>query len=295
MTARTLQKSQIGMARISCGPDTIGMTPRIPAEDTFIVAVYLTDLKHHELWSRGKRVIAQSYSANSMRIVNLEAEFSALIASEHEAVAFHIPRAVLNEFALETGGRVSHLVCPPGIEDPVVANLVQALLPVFDRPADFSTLFTDHVAVAVLSHLTASYGGLRPGRARTNRGQLSVIQERAAKDYLAANLSGNVMLADVAAVCGLSRSHFIDAFARTTGFTPHRWLQAHRLQKARTLLLESSLSIGEIAMICGFSDQSHLTRHFTRSFGSSPAAWRRAHRGRPSVDDIWGVPPARPS
>ena len=281
IVARTAQKSQIGIARITCGPDSIGMTPRVPAEDTFIAAVYLTKLKHHELWSRGKRVLAQPYTANSMRIVNLEAEYSAKITCEHESVAFHIPRSVLNEFASESGGRVSNLTCQPGVQDPVIASLVHAMLPAFDNPHEFSALFTDHVSTAVLAHLAGRYGDLLPGRLRTDRARLSLTQERRAKECLADHLSGDISLADVAKLCGQSRGYFIGAFARTTGLTPYKWLQAHRLQKASAMLLESSLAIAEIALICGFADQSHLTRHFTRHFGNSPAAWRRAHNVPP--------------
>jgi len=280
LSTRTLRKSQIGMARISCGVGTIGMTPRIPAEDTFIAAVYLTPLAHHELWSNGKRAIAQGYAANSMRIVNLEAEYSAYITSAHEAACFYIPRAALKDFGDETGDRAGRLSCPPGIIDPVISSLVQALLPAFERPQEFPAIFTDHVALAVLAHLVNRYGSVVPGRTRSIRRGLSLMQERRAKEYLAANISGNVLLADVARVCGLSRSYFISAFAQTTGLTPHKWLQRHRLQKARTLLLESSISIAEIAVVCGFADQSHLTRNFTQATGTSPAAWRRAHQGR---------------
>jgi AraC-like DNA-binding protein len=286
IVAQTLQKSQIGIARISCGPDSIGMTPRVPAEDTFIAAVYLTDVPHHELWSRGKRVLAQPYAANSMRIVNLEAEFSARIACEHETVAFHIPRRVLDEFAHESGGRVRNLTCQPGVQDPVIASLVQALLPAFDNPHGLSALFVDHVSTAVLLHLAGQYGNLQLDRRPTDQGRLSLIQERRAKECLAANLDGKISLAEIAKTCGQSRGYFIGAFARTTGLTPYKWLLIHRLQKASAMLLESSLSIAEVALICGFADQSHMTRHFTRHFGNSPAAWRRAHRGTP-IDTFW--------
>jgi AraC-like DNA-binding protein len=279
LTTRMMRKSQIGMSRISCGAGTIGMTPRIPAEDTYIAAVYLTALPHHELWSRGKRAISQGYAANAMRIVNLEAEYSAYIASPHEAVGFYIPRSILNEFSDETGGRTPHLSCPPGLVDPVIANLAQALLPAFERPDEYPSIFTDHIALAVLSHLTHRYGGVQHGDRMAARKGLSLSQERRAKEYLAANVAGDVLLADVAKACGLSRGHFIAAFSQTTGLTPHRWLQMHRLQRAKSLLLESSIPIAEIAVLCGFADQSHLTRIFSRHTADTPAAWRRAHQG----------------
>lgn len=290
LTTKTMRTSQIGMSRISCGVGTIGMTPHIPAEDTYIAAVYLTSLPHHELWSRGKRAISQGYAANAMRIVNLEAEYSAYIASPHEAVGFYIPRSVLNEFGEETSGRIPHLSCPPGLIDPVIANLAQALLPAFERPDEYPSIFTDHIALAVLTHLAHRYGRMQHGARVAARKGLSLLQERRAKEYLVANISGDVLLADVAKECGLSRGHFITAFAQTTGLTPHRWLQMHRLQRAKTLLLESSIPIAEIAVLCGFADQSHLTRVFSRHAATTPAAWRRTHQGRSLHSRLYASP-----
>jgi AraC family transcriptional regulator len=280
LTTKTLLQSQIGMFRISCGSGNIGMTARIPAEDTFIAAVHLTDVEHHELWSRGKPVISQGYVANSMRIVNLEAEFSAKIVSPHEAAGFYIPRSTLIGFGEETGCRVPHLESTPGILDPVIANLTHALLPAFRKPEEFPSIFVDHVALAILSRLTHEYGGVQSPRREAACGGLSLLQQRRAKEYLAANVAGDVLLADVAKACGLSRGHFAASFARSTGLTPHKWLQRYRLQKAQTMLLECSIPIAEIAILCGFADQSHLTRVFTRHVGMSPAVWRREHQGR---------------
>jgi AraC family transcriptional regulator len=65
--------------------------------------------------------------------------------------------------------------------------------------------------------------------------------------------------------------------------TPHKWLQLRRIQQAKTLLLESSITTAEIAVICGFADQSHLTRVFTRLVGTPPSGWRREHKGRKMV------------
>jgi transcriptional regulator GlxA family with amidase domain len=48
-----------------------------------------------------------------------------------------------------------------------------------------------------------------------------------------------------------------------------------RVKRAKELLRGTSTSIAEIALACGFSDQSHLTRVFSKTFGISPGAWRR--------------------
>ncbi len=108
------------------------------------------------------------------------------------------------------------------------------------------------------------------------RGGLAPWQETLAKEMLAAHVGSRLPVSRIAAACQLSRSHFSLAFKRSTGQTPHRWLTALRIDKARLLLQDPQLSIAEIAGVCGFADQSHLTRVFNDVVGVPPGLWRRA-------------------
>jgi AraC family transcriptional regulator len=85
-----------------------------------------------------------------------------------------------------------------------------------------------------------------------------------------------VALKEVARECRLSVSHFSRAFRRTTGEAPYRWLMTRRVEAAKEKLRDDRLSLLDIALACGFADQSHLTRVFTGMVGLSPGAWRRA-------------------
>jgi AraC-like DNA-binding protein len=58
---------------------------------------------------------------------------------------------------------------------------------------------------------------------------------------------------------------------------PHQWLLRRRVDKARQLLHDPSAALADVALACGFADQSHLTRVFTRLTGTGPNAWRRAN------------------
>lgn len=275
LATRTLRASSVAVTRISCGPKQIGMTPQIPPEDSFIVAQYLTRLPYHELWSGGRPVLTQGYATGAMRIVNLTGEFSARITHPHEALTFHIPRAALDELADDAGRpRLAHLACTPGIVDPVLVHLAAALLPAFEQPEQANPLFVDYVMLAVCSYLAGKYGDGAPPVA-AKKGGLTSAQLRRAREILVANSSGHILLADVARQCGLSRQYFTKAFKATTGLAPHRWLQQHRIDHAKQLLGKTSLPIADIAIRCGFADQSHLTRVFTTLAGLPPAAWRR--------------------
>ncbi|MEI9886511.1 MAG: AraC family transcriptional regulator [Rhizomicrobium sp.] len=276
LVARPLQSSRIAISRLCIGAGQMGMSARIPAEDSFVLAMYQTDVPHHELWAGGRRVIAQGYQAHSIRIVNLESEFSALVSHPHESLVFYIPRAALDAFSFEQGARrVDDLRCLPGARDPVLEGLAAALRPAIERPADTDPLFVDYVSLAALAHLSRVYGG---DARRFSSGGLSPAQLRRALEFMSARHADRITLADAAEACGLSRGHFAQGFRRATGTTPHQWLQRYRLERVQQLLIASDGAIAEIAVACGFTDQSHLTRVFAKLTRQTPAAWRRSRR-----------------
>lgn len=73
----------------------------------------------------------------------------------------------------------------------------------------------------------------------------------------------------------ISVRHFARAFKETMGTSPHRYLLKRRVETAHELLLNPRLSLLEIALACGFADQSHFTRVFTAAMDISPGALRR--------------------
>ena len=152
--------------------------------------------------------------------------------------------------------------------------LVSSLLPAFEHPAQASRLFVEHVTMAVGTHAATAYGGMR-SVVRPQRGGLAPWQMKRVEDTLAANLEGDVSLADLANDCGVSVSHFSRAFRQSKGVSPHQWLLRHRIEQAKTLLSDRTLSLSDVALSCGFADQSHFTRVFARITGISPGAWRR--------------------
>jgi AraC-like DNA-binding protein len=90
--------------------------------------------------------------------------------------------------------------------------------------------------------------------------------------------SSDHSIRQIAAHCGLSRSYFEKAFKASLGTPPHRWLVRQRIRQAEQKLEQTNDSVSSIALSCGFTDQSHLTRVFGAIVGSSPAAWRRQRK-----------------
>jgi AraC family transcriptional regulator len=99
---------------------------------------------------------------------------------------------------------------------------------------------------------------------------------RKVQEYVDANIGGRVLVSDLCAEVKLSEAHFSRLFTRAFGLTPHAFVLRRRLELATRLMLETTKSLTDIALCCGFTDQAHLCKHFRRSMGVSPAAWRRA-------------------
>lgn len=115
-------------------------------------------------------------------------------------------------------------------------------------------------------------------RPEMSGGGLAPWQERRAMAMLEARLDGQIGIAELASACGLSPGHFAQAFRRSTGVPPHRWLQHRRIDLAQDLLRRTAMPLADIALACGFAGQSHFGRVFADVVGSSPGAWRREYR-----------------
>ena len=112
-------------------------------------------------------------------------------------------------------------------------------------------------------------------QAAGTRGGLAPWQLKRAEALMSKNLGVQVPLDQVAEECGLSVRHLARAFRQSTGVPPHRWLLNQRVQRAKELLPNAKLSLSDVALACGFGDQSHFTRTFTAAVRLSPGVWRR--------------------
>ena len=274
----TLKTAQIAVTRLF-GARGAGMSSPMPAERAHVVLLQLRDSVGAELWKSGRQMDAAPFVAGSIVIANLEDEPTIYLREAFDSLLIHLPMIAFDELAASHGApMITGLTDEAGTLDPVVHHLGRSLLPVLDDPRLEGRLFLDHVAFAIHSRLASRYGLSHPQAAR-RAGGLNAWQERAAKEALIADLSEEPSIANVAAACGLPPGRLARAFRQTTGMPPHRWLRTHRVERAKDLLLGSTLALAQIAYDCGFADQSHFTRVFTAAVGTTPGAWRRGRRG----------------
>lgn len=249
----------------------------LPPEDTYVALIQLRDLPSHDYWLGGRHFHQPAGGSRGLNIFHLSDEPACRITETANNLHLYIPRAALDDLADDAESpRIDHLRTQDGWEahDGVVEGLKQSLLASFERHGSASNLFLDHTILALHAHLASVYGGMQP-KGRRHSGGLAPWQERRAKELMADNLHMDVSLSEIAQACNLSTSHFARAFKVSTGTTPYTWLQARRVDRARALLDDYEMSLAEIALACGFADQSHFTRVFASIAGTTPGAWRR--------------------
>jgi AraC family transcriptional regulator len=137
---------------------------------------------------------------------------------------------------------------------------------------DWSLLFGDSLVAAMVARLS-TLDRLAPRNHR--RLGLSNRQLSAVRDFIRDNLARPIRLSELASLADLSPSQFGRAFKTSTGTTPHLWHLDARIESAKRLLADHSISLAEIAFDTGFSEQSHFSRAFRGATGVPPGAWRR--------------------
>ena len=129
-------------------------------------------------------------------------------------------------------------------------------------------LFGESLATALTTRLLRQHSTLAQ-KVIDPEGGLARQKLQLVRDYINDHLNADLRLTDIAVLVGLSSSHFTRLFKQSMGITPYQYVIQCRVERAKLLLLQG-LTIGEIANLVGFSDQSHLTYHFKRIVGVTP-------------------------
>ena len=162
-------------------------------------------------------------------------------------------------------------------QDPAAQQLMTLLLA--DANEGFSTerLYTEHLAHALAVRML--YQG-RQSRPETNNRDASALPRHVLRRIIERMrcFSCDLSLQALANESGYSRVHFVRMFRAATGHSPHNYLLNLKLERAQELLKQPSMSLIDIALDCGFSSHSHMSRLFHKSVGVTPSAYRRSLR-----------------
>jgi AraC family transcriptional regulator len=278
IASRTPGKADLRALRYRTARPHHGLAITQASAETHVAGIHLWAFGARDQWRDDRHAARAVVGAGAVGIQDFRRSWVTGLPDPFHMVDFEIPRWKLDEVVDElSSGRIDGLRCADNTHDDVMLHLALALLPTLARPWEANALFVDYVLNAVSIHLVRTYGDLR-ARPPHLVGTLARWQERRAIELLTAAVEADIGLADLARACELSVGHFSRAFKRSMGMTPHRWLLGARVGRAKHLLEHTSAALSEIALNCGFADQSHFTRTFSRLVGCSPGAWRRERR-----------------
>lgn len=139
-------------------------------------------------------------------------------------------------------------------------------------------LYTDTLSDALLTHLCVNYANAGPGRpapARSSGGLSPQARSRVYR-HIEDNLAADLGLDELARLVDYSQQHFLRVFRKTFSTTPYQFIVGMRVERAKLLIRDGRLSLAEVALACGFCDQSHFSTCFARRVGVSPSRYRAA-------------------
>lgn len=136
--------------------------------------------------------------------------------------------------------------------------------------------YAEALGVVLVHELIRLNSGMAAPARRSAHGGLAGWQRKRVADYIDAHLADEIPLATLAELARLSTFHFARSFKQSFGMPPHRYHTSRRIDRAKDLLAEPSLSVTAIGHEIGFSETSSFTAAFRKFTGDTPTVYRRA-------------------
>ncbi|MFL9449589.1 helix-turn-helix domain-containing protein [Tolypothrix bouteillei VB521301_2] len=134
--------------------------------------------------------------------------------------------------------------------------------------------YADSMATALSAHLLRHYA-TRKHTLREYEDGLPKDRLQKAFDYINENLGEDLSLKKIAAELNMSQYYFCRLFKQSTGMAPHQYLIQQRVERAKQLLKHTKQTVTDVAIECGFANQSHLAKHFRQYTGVTPKGFRK--------------------
>ncbi|MGK8520731.1 helix-turn-helix domain-containing protein [Nocardia asteroides] len=97
---------------------------------------------------------------------------------------------------------------------------------------------------------------------------------RRARDLADRHYADPLNLDELAAAAGVSKYHFLRAFAAVYGRTPAAYLAERRIERAQDLLRATNLTVTEVCMLVGYSSLGSFSSKFRQLVGVTPSAYQ---------------------
>jgi AraC family transcriptional regulator len=201
---------------------------------------------------------------------------SCLFRGPHDLLHLHVPNALIEEYDRTVPNASAPQFAKAGLrKDQMVERLSRALLAGEQIGGALGGHYADCVSAAIVMRLLTSAERVAP-RTRPKVSELPRWRLRRAIEFVDINLANSISTSDISAAAGLTRMHFAAQFKAATGLRPHEYLLLRRIERAQEMLVQTGMSVVDVALSVGFQSQSHFTVVFNRFVGQPPHAWRQS-------------------
>ena len=194
-----------------------------------------------------------------------------------DVLTLYLHHAMVGRLAEEVFDRdPKHVELRPrlGVTDPLLEQLALTLLHRLRDSEKGFGLYIDHLAQSIAVEVLRSHCSGVSARSLAVAA-LPVSKFRRVLEYIDAAMNSELTLDALAEIAGLNPFYFARTFRRQFGESPHRFVLRRRLDRAKRLLVETETPLVDIALSCGFANQSHFASTSHRLVGVTPSKYRK--------------------
>jgi AraC family transcriptional regulator len=222
----------------------------------------------------GDNVMTKDVSKDAVTIAPAALTRRASVERRHELTAIFLDPLVFSEIAhAETGVHYPEIMPQFGIADPLIRSIGMTLDGEMRSNNPKPAFYAERLASTLASHIFVRYSA--PVYREMRSLGVHWTKLRRCIEHIHANIDKPLSLDQLAVVAGMSKFHFAKSFRDAMGLAPHQYLVKLRVEKARALLSDDTISLSEIAWRVGYEDIGQFASQFRKVIGVSPTQYRR--------------------
>lgn len=159
-------------------------------------------------------------------------------------------------------------------QDPVVTQIVDSITLEARQRGLGGSLYVEALSIQLAVHLFRKYARFT-FRDEMPAGPLSPSRVRRLEEFVESHLHEGITIEQMAETLGLGIWTFTKHFRASMGCSPYEFVMTRRVERAARLLATRGLAIKEVAAMCGFADQAHMTRVMRARLGTTPARLKK--------------------
>jgi AraC family transcriptional regulator len=255
--------------------DPVGVL-EVPEMENVLIAIHLGGPTRLDCRRGGRRFVGTAVHGGIDIIPDQTPSRWEIFDNKDTGLLLSLPKHLLRAAARDCGGDDIRMEIYNRfqIRDVQLENLGWAIKNELDLGCPSGRLYLDGLSLAVASRVVTQHSSLANRKMALREG-LSDVRLRQVLSFIEEHLADDLSLERIADVAGISATHLKVVFRGSMGLPVHRYVIRRRVERAKTLLMETDSSVAEIALAAGFSHQSHMARHMRRILGVAPRAISR--------------------